>query len=304
MITFKPITWEDKPLYEPYLFDGMERGCEYSLSNLYLWGNQQATILYNHMVLFSQFNGRSIYPYPIGQGDKKPVLDALMADAKERGIPFRLSGLYGDARETLENLYPGRFDFQCDRGSYDYVYAIDDLADLGGSKYHKKRNHCNKFRKNYPDYTVEPLNENKLPKVRQMIDSWYEARLLENPDSDYRMERAALEKALCHYRKLGMEGLVLFHEGNVLAVTLGSQMSKDTFDVHFEKARWDVDGAYAIINFEFARYIRDKYPHIQFLDREEDMGLEGLRKSKQSYYPHHLVEKCFASLKNSSEKNS
>lgn len=77
---------------------------------------------------------------------------------------------------------------------------------------------------------------------------------------------------------------------------MGSPLSHDTFDVHFEKARWDVDGAYAAINRAFAQYIREKFTQIRFLDREEDMGLEGLRKAKESYHPHHLVEKGMAYL--------
>lgn len=296
MIEFKPVTFENKAVYERYLLDGKKRGCDYSFINLCLWGQQQATVLHDHMVLFCQFNNRSIYPYPIGQGDKKPVLDAIMADARERGIPFQITGLYEDAKQTLEELYPGMFSFHYDRDTYDYVYDIDDLADLKGRKYHGKRNHYNRFRKTFPDYTVAPLNEETLPQVRQFIASWYEDRLLENPDNDYHMEQTALEKALCHYRELGMEGLILLNEEDVLAVTMGSQMSADTFDVHFEKARWDVNGAYTVINCEFAQYIRNRYPQIKFLNREEDMGLENLRKSKLSYYPHHLVEKCWASL--------
>ena len=77
---------------------------------------------------------------------------------------------------------------------------------------------------------------------------------------------------------------------------MGSRLTQDTFDVQFEKAQANIQGAYPAINYEFARYIREKYPDIKYLDREEDMGLEGLRKAKQSYYPHHMIEKCWACL--------
>ena len=82
----------------------------------------------------------------------------------------------------------------------------------------------------------------------------------------------------------------------ILAMTLGSRLSSDTFYVHFEKARSDVQGAYGAVNCEFARYIREKYPEVKYLNREEDMGIEGLRRAKKSYYPHHLVEKYWAHL--------
>ena len=93
-----------------------------------------------------------------------------------------------------------------------------------------------------------------------------------------------------------MEGLVLLNEGEVLAFTLGSRLSNNTFDVHFEKARWDMDGAYTAINYEFARHIRGKYPDILYLNREDDMGIEGLRRAKESYHPHHMIEKYWAIL--------
>ena len=110
------------------------------------------------------------------------------------------------------------------------------------------------------------------------------------------MEQAALDKAFRHYGELGMDGLVLLNGTQILAITLGSLLTEDTFDVQFEKAWADINGAYAAINCEFARYIRSKYPSVKFLDREEDMGIEGLRRAKQSYRPHHMVEKCWACL--------
>ncbi|MBQ9079847.1 MAG: DUF2156 domain-containing protein [Clostridia bacterium] len=295
-ISFAPITAADKPTFEQYLAGESERGCEFSFANLYLWGRQNWAVLHGHIVMFSQFDRRSIYPYPIGQSDKKAVLDAIIADARERGISCRITGLGPTAKQTLQELYPGKFRFYCDRDSFDYVYSIDDLADLKGKKYHRKRNHVNGFVSAFPNYSVESLDEQNLPSVRQMVDKWYQERIAADPTADFHLEQSALSRAFRHYRELEMEGLVLLSDGEVLAVTLGSQMSADTFDVHFEKARPDANGAYAAINYEFARHIRAKYPHIKFLDREEDMGLEGLRKAKQSYYPHHMVEKCWARL--------
>ena len=295
-IDFQAIGLRDKPLYESYLAEETERGCEFSFANLYLWGRQQLAVLHNHILLFSQFDRRSVYPYPIGKGDPKAVLDAIIADAHTRGIPCRITGVGAAAKQTLEALYPGKFRFHCDEGSFDYVYAIDDLAELKGKKYHGKRNHLHRFWEAYPNCKAEPLNVETLPRIKQMIAEWYRAKLAENPNGDYHMEQAALDKALRHYRELELEGLALLDGEQVLAVTMGSRLSADTVDVHFEKARADVNGAYTAINCEFARYIRAKHPDIRFLNREEDMGLEGLRKAKQSYHPHHMVEKCWACL--------
>ncbi len=296
IIDFKPFTPKDKSLYEKYLFSESKRGCEFSFANLCLWGRQSFTEILGHIVMFSQFDRRTVYPYPLGAGDKKPVLDAIIADSRARGIPCRITGLVGNAAETLAALYPDKFRFHCDRGSYDYVYDINDLAELKGKKYHGKKNHLNRFIENHEGYIAEPISDQNLSLVRKMAENWYISKKNENSDDDYHMEKAAIERALKGYTELGLEGILITHNGEALAFTMGSRLSKDTFDVHFEKARSDVNGAYTVVNYEFARYIREKYPDVKYLDREEDMGLEGLRRAKESYKPHHMVEKCWAHL--------
>jgi hypothetical protein len=126
-----------------------------------------------------------------------------------------------------------------------------------------------------------------------MVEKWYADRQAsETGDFDYEIE--VFRRAMENFNELGLEGLALMDNGEVLAVTFGSKMQDDTLDVHFEKARADVDGAYVAINNGFAKYIRQKDPEIKFLDREEDMGIEGLRKAKQSYYPCHRIIKYTA----------
>lgn len=296
MIDFKPIDLKNKNLYDQYLLNTSTRGCEYSLANLCIWSNAQTAILHDHLVFLSCYNGRYSYPFPLGEGDKKPVLDAIIRDSKERGIPCRIFGVTKGEEEEINTLYPGMFQFHYSRDSFDYVYHIDDLADLKGRKYHRKRNHLHRFYQACPEYRVEPITRNNLAAVKDMLSKWYKARLQDQPDGDYSLEQQAFDTAFSHYEDMGMEGLILLNGDDVLAFTMGSRLSSDTFDVHFEKARPDVEGAYPAINREFANYLREKYPDIRFLDREEDMGLEGLRKAKESYNPHHLFEKCTAIL--------
>lgn len=291
MIDFKPITLEQKALYEPFLQSAQERSCEYTFANLYMWGTQQATILNNHIVLHSKFDSNCFYPFPVGAGDKKEVLAAIFADAKERGLCPCLTGLTPADKETLEKLYPQQFYYHANRNGYDYVYNIHDLADLKGRKLHRKRNHLKHFKKNHPDYFMEPISKSNIAEVKAFIDAWYKNKLENHPEDDYHNEQTALEKALLNFDSLNMEGLVLKEHGEILGFTMASPKSSDTYDVHFEKAWGDVDGAYTTINSEFANYIRTKYPHVLYLDREEDMGIPGLRKAKLSYFPHHLVKK-------------
>ena len=106
-----------------------------------------------------------------------------------------------------------------------------------------------------------------------------------------------IKKALENMDRLGLEGLLLSTDKGPVAMTLGSRLSEDTVDVHFEKAFDFVDGAYPAINHGFANYLREKYPQLRFLNREDDMGLEGLRRAKEIYCPHHLVEKWWACLR-------
>ena len=295
MIDFHRIQIEDMSAYQQILMACPTRGCEYTFANLFFWGRQEIAFLHGCVAFFAHYQGRSIYPYPIGSGDKKAVLEEILQDARDRGIPCRIGGMTRQDHEELEQLLPGRFYCREDRDGADYVYTVEDLADLRGRKLQRKRNHVNKFRAMNPDYTVEPLTRDKLPLAQTFVEDWYIHRL-ETVGGDYMLEQIAIERAFNHYEDLHMDGLLLCCKDQLVAMTMSSPLSRDTLDVHFEKAREDVDGAYAAINSEFARYIRLKYPEILYLDREDDMGLEGLRKAKLSYQPHHMVEKCRAYL--------
>ena len=296
MIAFQHLDPAKKAEYDKYLQNCGQKGCEYSFSNLYLWGRQRAAFHKGNLVFFSQFNRQSVYLFPLAGGDLKESLDAIIHDAKTRDIPCRLTSLSQEDCELLEQYYPGQFRFHTDRDAFDYIYAIDDLADLKGRKYQKKRNHINRFRQNYPGYTVEPITDENTIDAVLLLQKWYADRELIDPLADFHMEQAAIFKALRNRTELGMEGLLLKHNGRTLAMTLGSPLSEITFDVQFEKALDEADGAYPTINQEFAKYLRAKYPKLQWLDREDDMGLEGLRKAKLSYEPHHLIEKHWACL--------
>ncbi|MBQ7801863.1 MAG: DUF2156 domain-containing protein [Oscillospiraceae bacterium] len=296
MINFQRLDLNCKARYDQYLMTCGERGCEYSFTNLFLWGRQKAAFVEGRLALFSQFNRRSVYPFPVGGGDVKPALDAIIGDAKERGIPCYLSSMTAEDCRVVEELYPGRFHFHTDRDTYDYLYAIDDLADLKGRKFQKKRNHIHRFEETHPDCRVLPLDETTRVAAFAMAAQWYRVRKESNPHMDYHLEELALQRAFAFQQQLGLEGLVLLEEDQVLAFTMGSRLNEYTFDVHFEKALDTADGAYPAINRAFARHLREKYPELRWLNREDDMGLEGLRKAKLSYCPDHMVEKYWARL--------
>ena len=295
MIKFERLQLLRREEYDKFLLLA-DRGCGYSFVNLYLWGRQRAAFVDGFLTFFSQFDRRAVYPFPLGQGEIRPVLDAIIQDARQRGIPCCITGMTQADCQLLEQLYPGKFRMYHDRDGYDYVYHIDDLADLKGRKFQRKRNHVNRFYDAHPNCRLEPITPANLEAVQDMASSWYLHRQQKDPDGDVHLEQLALMRALADPFKLGLEGLALLEGDKVLAFSLASRLSTDTFDIHFEKGRDDVDGAYPAINQAFAKYLRDKYPEVRFLNREDDMGLEGLRKAKLSYNPAHLVEKYWARL--------
>ena len=197
----------------------------------------------------------------------------------------------------MEQWYPGQFYFQPDRDSFDYIYSVEALAELKGKKLQRKRNHYNRFRLLHPHCVSAPITDENTTQVVEMLEAWYAHKKEQDPTASFHLERTAIMKALKHRKELGMEGIVLLDKSKVIAMTMASRLSGDTFDVHFEKAADGYDGAYAAINREFAQYLRGKYTELLWLNREDDMGLDGLRKAKLSYCPDRLVEKYWACLK-------
>lgn len=296
MIDFQKLDLSQRERYYEHLMHCGERGCEYSLVNLYLWGRQRAAFVDGCLALFSQFERRSVYPFPVGSGDVGAVLDAIIRDARARGLQCRLTSMTAADCAVLEERYPGQFRFHPDRNSCDYIYDIENLATLPGRKYQRKRNHLNRFRQNHPDCRMVCIDESLLPEVEKMTAAWYESRRTPDTRDEYHLEQVALRRAFEKWTELGLEGVALVEDGRILAMTAGSFLNENTFDVHFEKALEEVDGAYAAINQAFAAYLHGKYPNLRWLNREDDLGLPGLRKAKLSYYPDHLVVKFWANL--------
>ncbi|MCD8144328.1 MAG: phosphatidylglycerol lysyltransferase domain-containing protein [Oscillospiraceae bacterium] len=303
MIEFRNPELSDRPWVDELFFAKNNRGCEYSFTNLYCWKDayQQKVARVNDYVV--QYLSGSIgpcYPFPVGRGELKPVLEALMEDARRQNHPFRLICVTNEEIQQLEALYPGQFTYSEDRHGFDYLYEIDKLADLKGKKLHGKRNHIHRFEENYPDWAAEPVTEDNLAECLAMDVEWYRLNRGYSDDEEeinLGAEGVALRLAIRHFTALSLEGLLIRAGGKVVAFTLGRKLSEDTFDINFEKAYSEIQGAYPIVNREFARQIRQAHPEIRYLNREDDMGVEGLRKAKESYYPDLMVVKHSAILK-------
>ncbi|WP_297213829.1 DUF2156 domain-containing protein [uncultured Flavonifractor sp.] len=303
MIDFHTPVPADKPWVDELLARCSYRGCDYNFTNMFVW--KKAYGLEIGRVggfVVTHLCGRMgcSYMYPAGAGDIAGAIRALEEDAARRGRPLCLVCVTRRQMAELEEFFPGRFDYISDRDGYDYLYEIDRLADLGGKKLHAKRNHINRFVENNPTWVYEPITPASLPECLEMDKQWYLRSLQREGEAEERDlgdEGIALRTAMEHYHQLGLEGGLIRVYGEVVAFTMGDHLTADTFDVHFEKAYSELQGAYAMINREFARWVRTQHPQVKYLNREDDMGVEGLRKAKESYYPDLMVEKYAAVMR-------
>lgn len=230
---------------------------------------------------------------PVGTGDLKAVLWELIEDARKENQHFCMLGVCSNMRTDLEAILPEQFTFTEDRDYADYIYLRSDLSTLKGKKFQAKRNHINRFRNTYPDYEYTPITPDRIQECLDLEAEWCKVNNCDQQEGTGN-ERRALIYALHNFETLGLTGGILHVNGKIVAFTFGMPINHETFGVHVEKADTSIEGAYAMINYEFANRIPEQYIYI---NREEDLGIEGLRKAKLSYQPATILEKYMACLK-------
>lgn len=296
MPEFLPIRLEQRAQFDALIRARDSRSADYSFNNLYLWQQTYAVtaaVIEGCLVLRYEFDGAPKFSFPIGDGDTEAALDAVFSHCRNEGIQPRICGLTADMVDELAAMHPDSFTLVHDRDYDDYLYTAEKLANLSGKKLHGKRNHINKFVQEHADWSFEPISADNMAECRTMDDEWLQLNAAER-HANYDDEARALDMMFTHYEEMGLEGGLLRAEGKVIAFTVGEQLSSDTWNTHFEKAFSHIQGAYPMINREYARYIAEKHPHIVYINREDDMGMENLRKAKESYYPDLMVEKFTA----------
>ena len=303
MIDFRDPEIGDREWVERSLRASGNQGCEYSFATLFLWSAtycQQVARLGDYVLERVCGPMGPGYLFPAGSGALEEALSALEADAAERGEVCRFFCVTPEQKLLLEQARPGLYRLEPDRDGWDYLYRLDRLAALTGKKLQAKRNHINRFVERCPDWSTEELTMDNLAECAQMDLEWNRLYRTESGGDSEREaqtrldERHAMSKAFAYFEKLGMFGLALRTQGRVVAFTMGSLINPETVDVHFEKAYGELQGAYPMINREFARWIQANRPGVVWLNREDDLGLEGLRRSKESYHPDRMVEKYLA----------
>lgn len=295
------ITIANKPVLEEYL-----NGYEYetsglSFSALYMWrdinefcfdiiGDYMCISGISHLELDQKLN--FMFPPLTKTGSyERDSLRATILEAKRRfeakGAVFNLRLVPSHMTQLICDAAP-EIEFSEDRPNFDYIYRREDLVQLRGKKYHAKKNYINSFKKNY-EYVYEPINSAMTDELMEFIEVFnskkeipeHEMELLKN-------EEAAMRDVFENFEACGYYGGVIRIDGRVQALTAGGRLGSNMLTQHIEKANTDYRGLYPMICNEFCKSLPED---IEFINREEDMGIENLRKAKLSYKPVKLLEK-------------
>ena len=289
-LSFRPVEIQHREIFQPYLTKNSQT-CDRAFVNTFCWQHlfrTQWAEANDFLIIRAFINGERRAAYIIVSQKETPsysdILPALEADAAEFGQPLTLMGLSEDECDTLQRQLPGQFFFDKNRDFADYVYKAEDLKNLKGRKYAQKRNHVNKFKSLY-NYHYEAITKDNISECLQLEESWITQHA---EDESAQSEYITIQKAFQNFEALGLLGGALYVDGKLVAFTYGSAIRNDIFCTHVEKGDIHYEGVYQMINYLFAQHLPEQFT---FINREEDMGLAGLRKSKTSYQPAMLAYK-------------
>lgn len=281
---FKPVGLEDRAVFDEYLGRAPSEVCEMCFANIFIWKDSEHprwTILDGSLCVLVEPDFEDPYFLPPVGGERVPeTIAACLTRAP------RLSRV----TEDFVTRYGAGFRVEEDPGNFDYVYLRQDLAELKGKKYDGKRNRIRKFESTFA-HEYHALTRTDVPGCFRLLEDWFEEK--RNGDLYMRAERTAILQALASFERLDLRGGVVKVGGRVEAFTMGGRLTPDMAVIPIEIANPGLVGLAQWINREFAS--RD-WPDTMFLNREQDMNVEGLRKAKLSYQPARLVKKFNLSL--------
>ena len=295
MLEWKTPELEDGKWIRPIVAQSGNMGSDLAFANMFLLREKYDIKICNYKdFLIRMYSGKGTrkgYTFPVGMGNVDKALKELEAEAAAYGEGLRFAFVTEEQKKTLEQLRPGKFSFCEDPGDFDYIYSRQDLALLSGKSYHKKKNHVSRFVREYPEFRYEEIGHCNVDDAMTVEDGWYYDHI-QNEDSSQLLEFNSIKEALNNYEELELCGGIIYAEGVAVAMTIASKISDSVVDVHFEKAigQYAVNGGYAAINNMFAKSLNGA----EWLNREEDINIEGLRKAKQSYHPKILLKKYCA----------
>lgn len=296
MLEFRNIDISDKKWISSLLAHSDFMGCEYSFANNIAWrrlNETKITRFENFYITcaFSTDDGIPYFTYPAGYGNYQDVISEMRKFSESNGFPLVIHGVTDSMLKDLKNMYQDGFSIAFDRDGSDYVYSVADLIELKGKKYHAKRNHFARFMEYSPIFM--PITENDYDDCIAFCTKFYNDKNGIDQTSAI-SEQFAINTFLSYFNELELKGGLIRINGDIAAVTIGEKINSNTFCTHIEKANTDFQGAYAGINKMFTEFAASD---CQFINREEDMGLEGLRRSKLSYYPEFMLNKYTVTFK-------
>ena len=283
-MTFHQLALSDREAMQAVTLPSGRRNCNYTFANLVgwqFWYNTEVCVLENAVVLRYTFDGQRAYMVCTSEALSLELIEALLDDSKG---DLTLIGLE-DSQVAQCTMVNEQWSISSEsvRDQYDYIYRRTDLATLHGKHLDAKRNHINRFRAEHPDFEYRPLTPDCFDECRRLTEIWLEEK---DTSDTIDVEKQVMETIFSNWDALGMTGGSIFVDGRMVAFTYGAAVTTDTLDVCVEKADRHVEGAFAIINQQFAEHLPDQYV---YLNREEDMGIPGLRQAKLSYHPEILL---------------
>lgn len=300
MIFFRDIDYTDRDLVQQYTLGSECRNCDFNFMNLMSWRflyNTQVALHRGMLIIRFYFEGKPAYLPPLCpppyvedtmREEYATVLLDLVAEAESEGHSFLMMGACQGMLGRLQNVLPGQFQATSDRSFTDYIYDRTALETLSGKKLQSKRNHANRFEREYPQYEYRELTPDLVKECWRLEEEWAAKHSDVNARIGADDEQHSMRRVFKHWDELQARGAAILVDSKVVAFTFGGSINYDTFDVCCEKADTDYEGAYAIINREFVRRLPKQYT---LINREEDLGLEGLRRAKLSYLPIILLDK-------------
>ena len=243
--------------------------------------------------LCSEWNGEFSAFQPLCKPEKNSAaITKIIEMFKECGQTLKFAGLEKSFIEELAKYPDATFEISSDRDNSDYVYLAQDLINLSGRKFHGKKNHLNQFYKDYPSAEYLPITAEIIPQCREVLKNWYEHHE-DSGDIYIEQEKDAINEIFDNFDEFKLKGGAILLGGKIVAFTFGEQLNSDTAVIHVEKADPSIRGAYTAINQNFVKH---EWANMTYINREEDMGIDGLRKAKESYHPVKMIEKFTAKI--------
>ncbi len=285
---FKDLSLEEKPLLDMAFIQFPPVISEFTFTNLFIWRHAyhlKISCFQNFICLLSDNGEKSFFFPPIGEGDMIKCYRMLFQFLEERGVSKKITRVPEIVWAQIDWKSEG-FVAEQDRDQSDYIYLTQDLIQLQGRKYHRKRNHIKQFKDKY-SYQYIPLTSDWIPECLQLETGWCDLRHCEDTPG-LANESIAIKEAFTHFETLGVKGGAILIDGKLEAFTLGESLNRETAVIHIEKANPTYEGLYPMINQAFLEHQWSDYTYV---NREQDLGEEGLRKAKESYFPHHMAHK-------------